>query len=101
MYAIRSYYASQYRAGTVAMNQAGGGAYLQVLGANVRDLVELQKEVIESKHHLLWTELLRHLREAYDAGKKDRYVREPIGNQAFVGLEAFGDLAGENRNNFV
>ena len=29
---------SQYRAGTIAMNQAGSGAYLQVLGANVRDL---------------------------------------------------------------
>ncbi|HHE08057.1 MAG TPA: exoribonuclease II, partial [Chlorobaculum parvum] len=29
---------SQYRAGTIAMNQAGNGAYLQVLGANVRDL---------------------------------------------------------------
>jgi ribonuclease R len=29
---------SQYRAGTIAMNQAGKGAYLQVLGANVRDL---------------------------------------------------------------
>ena len=29
---------SQYRAGSIAMNQAGSGAYLQVLGANVRDL---------------------------------------------------------------
>lgn len=29
---------SQYRAGTIAMSQAGNGAYLQVLGANVRDL---------------------------------------------------------------
>lgn len=29
---------SQYRAGVIAMNQAGSGAYLQVLGANVRDL---------------------------------------------------------------
>ncbi|MBD3801357.1 MAG: RNB domain-containing ribonuclease, partial [Campylobacterales bacterium] len=29
---------SQYRAGAIAMNQSGSGAYLQVLGANVRDL---------------------------------------------------------------
>ena len=29
---------SKYRAGTVALNQNGGGAWLQVLGANVRDL---------------------------------------------------------------
>ena len=29
---------SKYRAGTVALNQNGEGAYLQVLGANVRDL---------------------------------------------------------------
>jgi len=40
---------SQYRAGTVAMNQAGGGAYLQVLGANVRDLFIDEQELGDAK----------------------------------------------------
>lgn len=40
---------SQYRAGSIAMNQAGSGAYLQVLGANVRDLFIDEDELGDAK----------------------------------------------------
>ena len=40
---------SQYRAGTIAMNQSGSGAYLQVLGANVRDLFIDEHELGDAK----------------------------------------------------
>ncbi|MEJ2501489.1 MAG: exoribonuclease II, partial [Campylobacterales bacterium] len=40
---------SQYRAGVIAMNQAGSGAYLQVLGANVRDLFIDEQDLGDAK----------------------------------------------------
>ena len=40
---------SKYRAGVIAMNQAGSGAYLQVLGANVHDLFIDEKDLGDAK----------------------------------------------------
>ncbi|MHC3993864.1 ribonuclease R family protein [Thiomicrolovo sp. ZZH C-3] len=40
---------SQYRAGAIAMNQSGSGAYLQVLGANVRDLFIDEQDLGDAK----------------------------------------------------
>ena len=40
---------SKYRAGVIAMNQAGSGAYLQVLGANVRDLFIDEQDLGDAK----------------------------------------------------
>ena len=40
---------SKYRAGTIAMNQAGSGAYLQVLGAYVHDLFIDEKDLGDAK----------------------------------------------------
>lgn len=40
---------SQYRAGTIAMQSAGSGAYLQVFGANVRDLFIDDNDLADAK----------------------------------------------------
>jgi len=40
---------SKFRAGVIAMNQAGSGAYLQVLGANVRDLFIDEQDLGDAK----------------------------------------------------